>query len=99
MKIRLRLLLRALLLLAVWGAATYALCCSVHHLTEHRQLAADVTSLDADYNRRVSDYAGLLVEGHKISNDPDYQVRLLKQRFGYARPNETPIVVQIETGH
>ena len=98
MKIRLRLILRALLLLAVWAAAGYAAYCGGQRLVEHRKVSSDVTRLSSDYDTTVSNYAGLLVEGKKISSDPNYQVHLLKQRFGYARPNETPIVVQIEGG-
>lgn len=96
MKIRLRVLWRAAALLAIWGLACYAGYCSFARLAENRRMAADVHRLSAAYDSRVSDYAGLLVEGKKISTDPDYQVNLLKQRFGYARPNETPIVVQID---
>jgi hypothetical protein len=96
MKARLRLAARGLALLVVWGAAVYAAHCSAVHLAEHNRVAHAVARLSDDYNRSVSDYAGLLVQGQKITSDPDYQVELLKRRFGYARPNETPIVVQIE---
>jgi hypothetical protein len=98
MKIGLRLLGRAIVLLGIWTGAGFAAVSCFQRCVEHRRMTADVHRLSKDYDRSMSDYAGVLVEGQRISDDPDYQVHLLKQRFGFSRPNETPIVVQIEDG-
>ena len=84
---------RIALLAVIWGLALAALCRAASEYMEHRRLARSVAEMKSQYAAELSDYAALLHEGERLETDEKYQVELLKQRFGYTRPDETPIVV------
>jgi hypothetical protein len=87
---------RALLFIAVWGLAAAMLIQAGRSCVQHQRLARQVASLQQQYNQQMKDYAGQLAEGERLNNDQNYQVELLKKKFGYTRPNETPIIVDHE---
>lgn len=87
---------RALLFIAVWGLAAAMLIQAVRSCIQHQRLARQVAGLQQQYDQQMKDYAGQLAEGERLNNDKDYQIELLKKRFGYTRPNETPIVIDHE---
>jgi hypothetical protein len=89
----LRFVGRALLVLLVWSLALVALLRSVEMVIEHQRTSARVAALRQQYEEQLRDYADLLAEGEHIVNDEEYQVKLLKERLGYAQPDETPIIV------
>jgi hypothetical protein len=84
---------RALLLAIIWGLAAVVLAKAVYSCVVHERLAREVAQLGRQYDKQFAEYGELLVEGEKLKQDDDYKVSLLKKRFGYTRPNETPIVV------
>jgi len=88
-----RVVQRVLLLLFFWGLACLVSVRAVAQAVEHRQLARETAQLNAQYQQQLQEYAKLLAEGERISNDHDYQIELLKKRFGYTAPDETPIVI------
>lgn len=85
---------RALLLTVVWGLAAAVLAQAVVSYVEHRRLAREVAQLKQRYDEQFDNYAGHLVESARLENDTEYQVELLKNRFGYTRPNETPVIIE-----
>jgi cell division protein FtsB len=87
---------RALLFIAVWGFASAMLIQAGRSCVQHQQLAREVAGLQQQYDQQMKDYAGQLAEGERLKHDKDYQIELLKKRFGYTRPNETPIIVDHE---
>ncbi len=84
---------RALLLIVVWGLAAAVVVQAARSCITHQRLVRDVATMQADYERKLADYASQLAEGERLKNDKQYQVDLLKKRFGYTRPNETPIII------
>jgi hypothetical protein len=88
---------RALLLTIVWGLAAAVVVQAAISFVEHRRLANEVASLGQRYTQQLDNYAGHLAEGERLKHDTEFQVELLKNRFGYTRPNETPIVIEQQT--
>lgn len=88
---------RALLLVLIWGVAAAVVVQAACSFITHQRLVRDATAMRADYDKKLADYAAQLAEGERLKHDKQYQVELLKQRFGYTRPNETPIIVEDET--
>lgn len=84
---------RVTLFFAVWVLAVVVAIQAVGQVLEHRQLAREVETLEQDYAQQLDTYAGQLAENELISNDEETQVELLKQRFGYTEPDETPIII------
>ena len=87
---------RALLFIAVWGLAAAMLIQAGFSCVQHQRLSRQVASLKQQYDKQMQDYAGQLAEGERLSSDQNYQVELLKKKFGYTRPNETPIIIDHE---
>jgi hypothetical protein len=87
---------RALLLIVVWGLAAAVVVQAALSYITHRRLVREVAGMQADYKQKVADWAAQLAEGEKLQSDKQYQVELLKKRFGYTRPNETPIIIDRE---
>lgn len=87
---------RAVVLLGLVALTAYQLHATLHNALEHQRLAAEVRALDAHLDAQKTDYSGSLAERQRLQQDPDEQLRLLKERMGYARKNEIPIVVTIE---
>jgi len=83
----------AAIITAVWALALVAAVSATASMIEHHQLRRDVAVLKQDYDREVQEYASLQAEGDRIENDHQYQIELLKKRFGYTEPDETPIVI------
>lgn len=84
---------RALSLAAVWLVAGYCAWMAYGAFREHEQRTAELGRMRADYESQADGYAKLLAEGEKIQGDKQYQKDLLKKRFGYTEPDETPIVI------
>jgi hypothetical protein len=87
---------RVLLFVAVWGLAAAMVIQAGRSCVEHQRLARQVAGMQQQYDQQMQDYAGRLAEGERLNNDKDYQIELLKKKFGYTRPNETPIIVDRE---
>jgi hypothetical protein len=60
---------------------------------EHQRLSREVRSLQQDYAENLDAYAAQLAENERIASDEERQVELLKERFGYTEPDETPIII------
>lgn len=89
---------RALLLIVVWSLAVALAVQAVRSCITHQRLVREVAAMQADYQHKLADYASQLAEGERLKSDKQYQVDLLKKRFGYTRPNETPIIIEREEG-
>lgn len=87
------LLQRVILFALVWGLALFTLGKAGVLWFEHRQLAAEVQRLEQRRADELKQYAELLAVGQRLANDKQYQLDLLKRRFGYTAPDETPIAV------
>ncbi|MBN2081625.1 hypothetical protein JW859_05375 [bacterium] len=88
-----RAALRVTLFFAIWTAAIAVTVSAVRQAEEHRRLAAEVDELEARYEDEFDAYAEQLAENERIATDEEKQVELLKERFGYTEPNETPIII------
>jgi hypothetical protein len=88
-----RAILRVTLFLLIWSAALAVANQAVHLALEHQQLSRDVQALEMEYETSLDSYAGQLVENERIKSDEERQVELLKKRFGYTEPDETPIII------
>ncbi|MCH7472434.1 hypothetical protein IIA79_05725 [bacterium] len=88
---------RAAVLSIVWGLAAVLLVRTAESLIAQRRLSQEVSALRSEYDQKLQEYSQLLAEGDRIQNDKQYRIDLLKKRFGYTEPDETPIVI-IESG-
>ncbi|MCC7478641.1 hypothetical protein IT575_09325 [bacterium] len=84
---------RVLSLLAVWAVAGYSAWMAYSAWQEFQQRQAELAGAQADYKQQLDDYGRLLAEGDALREDKQYQKDLLKKRFGYTEPDETPIVI------
>jgi hypothetical protein len=84
---------RVLLAAIVWGLAALTLVRSSVQALEHSRLSRETARLNQEHQQLMDEYGQLLAEGERISGDHDFQVQLLKERFGYTAPDETPIVI------
>jgi hypothetical protein len=91
-----RATVRVSLFFLVWTVAVCAVTQAVAQGLEHRQLTMEVQQLEQEYDAQLATYADQLAENERIANDRERQIELLKDRFGYAEPNETPIVILSE---
>lgn len=87
---------RGILLLAVWACALFLCAKAAQAINLHNRKSAEVAELEEQYNAMVQEYAGLLAEGEKIATDPEKQIGILKDHYGYTLPDETPIVIVTE---
>ena len=81
------------MLIAIWSLAGLALAAAARSYSANRAKAAEVAELEARYGQEMDDYASVLLRGEKLAEDQDFRIRLLKDRFGYTEPDETPIVI------
>ena len=88
-----RAVLRVTLFLLIWSAAVAVGNHAIQLAVQHRQLAQDVQELENAYKASFDTYAEQLAENERISSDEDRQIDLLKKRFGYTEPDETPIII------
>lgn len=88
-----RATLRVALFFLVWSFAVIVAIQALAQVVEHRRLAGEVQLLQQDYRSQLDAYAALLAENDRIASDEELQVELLKQRFGYTEPDETPIII------
>ena len=88
-----RAVVRVTLFFAVWTVAVSVAVSAIKQADEHRRLAAEVTALEGRYEDEFDAYAEQLAENQRIAVDEEKQVELLKERFGYTEPNETPIII------
>lgn len=89
----LRLVTRVLLFAGIWTAAILIGWHALKLSISRNNLKAEVQELQSEYNGQLESYAGLLAQIEKIETDHETQVELLKNQFGYAEPDETPIVI------
>jgi hypothetical protein len=89
----LRMAARMAAFLLVWAIALISLCRSVGLTLAHQRLADSVSTLSAEYEQEMAEYAALLADTERLTYDRDTQIKLLKDRFGYAEPDESPIVI------
>jgi len=88
-----RAIVRVSLFLLIWSMAVVVARQALDQVWEHQRLSREVHSLQQDYAQHLDDYAEQLAENERIANDEERQVELLKQRFGYTEPDETPIII------
>jgi hypothetical protein len=84
---------RALTLAAVWSLASYCAYLAFGAWQEHKLRETELRAAREDYDARLQEYSKLLAEGDALRGDKQYQKDLLKKRFGYTEPDETPIVI------
>jgi hypothetical protein len=86
--------LRRLVTLAlVWGLAVFYGVQAVAAMLEHRQLRAELVQLHSQYDSDLETYSDELAHGERIRKDEQYQIDLLKKKFGYSEPDETPVII------
>lgn len=88
-----RAVLRVSLFLLIWVAAFGVGNHAIGLALEHQQLARDVHELESAYQESFDRYAEQLAENERIMSDENRQIELLKKRFGYTEPDETPIII------
>lgn len=91
-----RAMVRVTTFFLVWLVAVCAVSQAIAQGLEHRRLGLEVQQLEQQYDEELSAYADQLAENERIANDPEWQIELLKNHFGYAEPDETPIVILSE---
>jgi hypothetical protein len=84
---------RAISVAAVWSLALASLGLAFGAYVQHREAKAELDKLASLYDSQMQDYGRLLAEGEQLRGDKDYQIKLLKKRFGYTEADETPIVI------
>jgi hypothetical protein len=84
---------RALCVAALWLLALGSCGLALGAYRQYSQARSDLDVLRRTYDSQMQDYGRLLAEGEQLREDRDYQVKLLKKRFGYTEPDETPIVI------
>ncbi len=84
---------RVATLLAVWAIASYCAFMAWTAYQEHQQRESELAAARENYDQQLQDYSRLLAEGDALRDDKQYQKDLLKKRFGYTEPDETPIVI------
>ena len=89
----LRICKRGLLLLIIWGLALIAAIRAIDTYLDHRELSRRVAELEYTYTEQLEQYADVLAQSERVVNDKETQIQLLKERFGYTKPDESPIVV------
>jgi hypothetical protein len=93
---RIKLVWRAIVLLALIALTVSSIIRATMYSVQHSELAQQVAVLEAEHEKQKLQYTGSLVERQRLQSDPEEQVKLLKEKMGYARKNEIPIVVSIE---
>lgn len=88
---------RALLLLGLLVLTALNFAGAAVRAVEHHKLQREVASLSTTHDEQQSDYDNSRAELERLQTDQDAQTRLIKERLRYARRNEIPIVVTIET--
>lgn len=89
----LRMVTRLILFASVWTAAVLIGWHALELSISRNQLKAEVEEMQREYSGQLEIYAGLLAQIEKIETDHETQIELLKKQFGYAEPDETPIVI------
>ena len=84
---------RAFTLLAVWSLGAYCVFLAYSAWQEHSERSRELASARAEYQQQLQQYGHILAEGESLRGDEQYQKDLLKKRFGYTEPDETPIVI------
>lgn len=84
---------RALTLLAVWSLGGYCAFLAWTAWQEYGERRQELSAARAEYKQRLEHYGQVLAEGESLRGDEQYQKDLLKKRFGYTEPDETPIVI------
>lgn len=59
----------------------------------HRRLKAEVTQLEQEYESQLQELGQVLSEEDRLKHDTEAQKQILIDRFGYTRPDETPILI------
>jgi hypothetical protein len=85
-----RLLLAALVTSIIACAVLYR---AGEAFFEHRKLRAEVAQLEHEYETQLEELGQVLSEEDRLRNDTEAQEQILIDRFGYARPDETPIII------
>lgn len=85
-----KLFLAALVTSIVAGAVLYR---TGEAFIEHRKLRAKVAQLEREYDTQLEELGQVLSEEDRLRNDTEAQEQILIDRFGYARPDETPIII------
>lgn len=88
-----RAAMRVTLFFLIWTMAVVVARQALGQVWEHQRLSREVGALQQDYAEHLDAYAEQLAENERIASDEERQVELLKQRFGYTEPDETPIII------
>ena len=97
MKLRRNALRLGVVALAVWLIACLVLYRAGEAFLEHRRLRAEVARMEQEYAAQLEALGQVLIEGERVKNNEAVQEQILIDRYGYTRPDETPIVIVDET--
>ncbi len=89
---------RTAIKLGLAALVTSIIACAVLYRTgeaffAHRQLRAEVAQLEHEYEEQLEELGQVLSEEDRLKNDAEAQKQILIDRFGYTRPDETPIII------
>jgi hypothetical protein len=97
LKGRSRAIQRGFGLLAVWIAAVCFAVLACGAFGARMSIVREVEEMRRTSARQFQDYSSKLAEGERLRNDRDYQIGILKENYGYTRPDETPVIILRET--
>ena len=66
---------------------------------EHRRLSSEVAQMEREYQQQLQQLGTVLSEEARLRTDAEAQQQMLIDRFGYTRPDETPIVIMDDEGN
>lgn len=87
------LLLRFMLLIAIWGLVIHFTSRASVTYIEYRKASSELSQVSAEYDRLFHDYSEQLWEGERLKQDKEYQRQILKDSYYYFEPSETPLIV------
>jgi hypothetical protein len=74
----------------------FSISSAISELRRDRELREQLTQLNAEHARLEDQHHAAVAAGERLANDPQARTKLLKDRMGYAQPNEVPIVVDVQ---
>lgn len=90
---KLRIVQRGLFLLTVWGAAAYFAVLACGAAVAHQRVQSDLAQMHAQTKQEFEAYSKDLAKGEQLTQDKEYQANLLKENYGYTKPDETPVII------
>jgi hypothetical protein len=53
----------------------------------------EVARMEQEYEAQLEALGRVLIEGERVKNNEEVQEQILIDRYGYVRPDETPILI------